>query len=105
MSMPKFDSEKTTKPEKIIDIDFNKTIIKMTLEYKDEIYKVEDVIMCNLEKEVAIFLYKDGNNSDDSTRARLINKTYGNNTISELALGSGEIDLISIEVEYKQLCT
>jgi hypothetical protein len=105
MSMPKFDSEKTTKPEKIIDIDFNKTIIKMTLEYKDEIYKVEDVIMCNLEEEVALFLYKDGNNSDDSTRARLINKTYGNNTISELALCSGEIDLISIEVEYKQLCT
>lgn len=105
MSMPKFDSEKTTKSENIIDTEFNKTIIKMTLEYKDEIYKVEDVIMCNLEKEVAIFLYKEGNNSDDSTRARLINKTYGNGTISDLPVGSGEIELISIEIEYKQLCT
>lgn len=105
ISMPKFDSEKTTDTGNIIDKDFNKTIIQMTLEYKDEIYKVEDVIMCNLEKEVAIFLYKDGNNSDDSTRARLINKTYGNNTILDLPLGSGEIELISIEIEYKQLCT
>jgi hypothetical protein len=105
MSMPKFDSEETTKPGKIIDRDFNKTIIKMTLEYKDKIYKVEDVIMCNLEKEVAVFLYKDGNNSDNSTRARLVNKTYGNNTISELPSGSDEIDLISIEIEYKKLCT
>lgn len=77
----------------------------MTLEYKDKIYKVEDVIMCHLEKEVAIFLYEDGNYSDDSTRARLINKTYGQNTISELPLGSHEIDLINIEIEYKQLCT
>ncbi|WP_243155991.1 hypothetical protein [Clostridium sp. C2-6-12] len=105
MSMDKFDSEKATKSEKIIGTEFNKTIIKMTLQYKDEIYKVEDVIMCNLEKEVAIFLYKEGNNSDDTTRARLINKTYGNDTILDLPVGSGEIELISIEIEYKQLCT
>lgn len=105
MSMPKLNSEKADKAMKTIDTDFNKTIIKMTLEYEDKIYKVEDVIMCNLEKEVAIFLYKEGNNSDDSTRARLINKTYGNNTILDLPLGRGEIELINIEIEYKQLCT
>lgn len=105
MSMSILNSDKKVNPEKTIDRDFNKTIIKMTLEYKDEIYKVEDVIMCNLEKEVAIFLYKEGNNSDDSTRARLINKTYGNGTILDLPTGSGEIELISIEIEYKQLCT
>jgi len=73
----------------------------MIFEYKDKQYNIEDIISHNLEKEVAIFLYEDGNYSDDSTRARLINNAYGENTILELQLGSDEIELKNIEIEYR----
>lgn len=101
MIMPKLNLDKSTKPMKIIDRNVSKTIVKMTFEYKNQEYYVEDVILGNLEKEATIFLYEDGNYSDDSTRARLINKAYGNNIISKLPLGSDEIDLLNIEIEYR----
>lgn len=82
-------------------IKINKTIIKLTFEYKNKQYNVEDIILHYLEKETAIFLYEDGNYSDDLTRARLINDKYGKNTIPELLLGSNEIELAKIDIEYK----
>lgn len=77
-----------------------KTIIKLTFQYKGIEYHVRNILNGYLEKEVAIFLYDDGNYSSDTTRRDLINKTYGENTITELPLGSYEIELIKIEIEY-----
>jgi len=53
-----------------------------------------------LEEEAAIYLYDDGTYSDDGTRADLIRKQYGESEIPDLPLGSEEIELIKIEIEY-----
>jgi len=78
----------------------NKTLVKMLFEYKDKQYNIEDIIPDYLEEEVAIYLYDDGNYSDDSTRADLIRKQYRKNEIPNLPLGSEEIELVNIEIEY-----
>lgn len=74
-------------------------IIKFIFKYKDKKYKVEDVIPNCLEREKAMFLYRDGNYSDDIYRAGLIRIRYGEEEIPTLPKGSSEIELVNIEIE------
>ncbi|MFW2487891.1 hypothetical protein [Clostridium chromiireducens] len=76
-----------------------KTLIKCIFKYKGRHYNVEDIMPSCLEKETAMFLYKDGNYSDDIYRAALIRIRYGDDEIPNLPKGSKEIELVDINVE------
>jgi len=76
-----------------------KILIKCIFRYKGKHYNVEDILPNCLEKERAIFLYKDGNYSDDIYRAALIRIRYGEDEIPNLPKGSKEIELVNIDVE------
>ena len=76
-----------------------KTLIKCKFRYKEKNYNVEDIMPNCLEKEAAIFLYKDGNYSDDIYRAALIRTRYGDDEIPNLPKGSREIELVDINIE------
>jgi hypothetical protein len=95
------DSSKEKIIERLQEAEIQKTIINCSFEYKGRVYNVTDILPHYLEEETAIFLYDDGNYSDDETRRNLINKKYGNNTIPKLQLGSQEIELIKINIEYE----
>jgi hypothetical protein len=75
------------------------TIIKFIFRYKGKKYKVEDAIPDSIEKEKAMFLYRDGNFADDVYRAGLIRIRYGDEEIPNLPKESKEIELINIEIE------
>lgn len=76
-----------------------KTLIKCVFRYKEKYYSVEDILPNCLQKETAIFLYKEGNYSDDIYRAALIRIRYGEDEVPDLLEGSKEIELVNIDVE------